>query len=121
MQMFGTIAGAESVLLAFDESGKVTVAMTEAPHGTAPALEGKNVANPMAMILAVASLLGYMKEETARQASRAIYESALEAVSDGIRTADLGGHASTTEFTDEVVRRVRTKVDVWSALADVER
>jgi isocitrate/isopropylmalate dehydrogenase len=121
MQMFGTIAGAESVLLAFDESGNVAVAMTEAPHGTAPALQGKNVANPMAMILAVASLLGYMKDEKARQASRAIYESALEAVSDGVRTADLGGHASTTEFTDEVVRRVRTKVDVWSALADVER
>ena len=50
-----------------------------------------------------------------------IYESALEAVSDGVRTADLGGEASTTEFTDEVIRRVRTKVDVWSALADVER
>jgi isocitrate dehydrogenase (NAD+) len=121
MQMFGTIAGAESTLLAFDESGVVTVAMTEAPHGTAPALQGKNVANPMAMILAVASLLGYMKDQSARQASRAIYEAALETVSDGIRTADLGGDASTTDFTDEVVRRVRTKVDVWSALADVER
>ena len=121
MQMFGTIAGAESVLLAFNEAGEVTVAMTEAPHGTAPALQGKNVANPMAMILAVASLLGYMKDQQAHKASRAIYEAALETVSDGIRTADLGGHASTTEFTDEVVRRVRTKVDVWSALADVER
>jgi len=121
MQMFGTIAGAESTLLAFDEAGAVTVAMTEAPHGTAPSLEGKNVANPMAMILAVACLLGYMKDGKAHQASRAIYESALEAVSDGIRTADLGGDASTTGFTDEVVRRVRTKVDVWSALADVDR
>jgi isocitrate/isopropylmalate dehydrogenase len=121
MQMFGTIAGAESTLLAFDEGGAVTVAMTEAPHGTAPALEGKNVANPMAMILAVACLLGYVKDEKARKASRAIYESALEAVSDGIRTADLGGDASTTDFTDEVVRRVRTKVDVWSALADIEK
>jgi isocitrate dehydrogenase (NAD+) len=121
MQMFGTIAGAESTLLAFDEAGAISVAMTEAPHGTAPALQGKNVANPMAMILAIASLLGYMKDQRAHQASRAIYESALEAVSDGIRTADLSGHASTTEFTDEVVRRVRTKVDVWSSLADVER
>jgi isocitrate dehydrogenase (NAD+) len=121
MQMFGTIAGAESTLLAFDESGAVTVAMTEAPHGTAPSLQGKNVANPMAMILACASLLGYMKDEPAHRASRAIYESALEAVSDGVRTADLGGHASTTEFTDEVVRRVRTKVDVWSALADIRQ
>ena len=121
MQMFGTIAGAESVLLAFDDEGAVKVAMTEAPHGTAPSLQGKNVANPMAMILAVASLLGYMKEDKAHQASRAIYESALETVSDGIRTADLSGHASTTEFSDEVVRRVRTKVEVWSSLADVQR
>ena len=62
-----------------------------------------------------------MKDEKAHQASRAIYESALEAVSDGIRTADLGGHALTTEFTDEVVRRVRTKVEVWSSLADIQR
>src|SRR5437016_6371649 len=121
MQMFGTIAGAESTLLAFDDSGAVTVAMTEAPHGTAPALEGKNVANPMAMIMAVASLLGYMQGEDARRASRAIYEAALEAVSDGVRTADLGGHTSTGDFSNEVVRRVKTKVDVWSALADIER
>src|ERR1700682_1697627 len=121
IQMFGSIAGAESTLLAFDDHGAVKVAMTEAPHGTAPSLQGKNVANPMAMILAVASLLGYMKTDQARSASRAIYESALEAVSDGIRTADLGGDASTTGFTDEVIRRVRTKIDVWSALADVER
>ncbi len=120
MQMFGTIAGAESVLLSFDSAGEVAVAMCEAPHGTAPALEGKNVANPMAMILAVASLLHYMPERACRAASRAIYEATLETVSDGVRTADLGGHATTTEFTDEVVRRVRTKVDVWSALTDVE-
>jgi len=121
MQMFGTIAGAESTLLAFDESGAVKVAMTEAPHGTAPALLGKNVANPMAMVLAVASLLGYMPGEAPRRASRTVYEAALETVSEGVRTADLGGQASTTEFMDEVVHRVRTKIEVWSALADVER
>src|SRR5919109_2712455 len=107
MQMFGTIAGAESVLLAFDEDGAVSVAMTEAPHGTAPSLQGKNVANPMAMILALASLLGYMKGDEHRRASRAIYESALEAVSEGVRTADLRGQASTTEYTNEVIRRVK--------------
>jgi len=77
MQMFGTIAGAESVLLAFDNAGEVSVAMTEAPHGTAPSLEGKNVANPMAMILAVASVLHYMPEPACRSASRAIYEACL--------------------------------------------
>ena len=121
MQMFGSIAGAESTLLSFDEDGGIQVAMTEAPHGTAPALEGKNVANPTAMILAVASLLSYMKGETERRSSRAIYEATLEAVSDGVRTADLGGQASTTDFTKEVIRRIKTKVEVWSALADIER
>jgi isocitrate/isopropylmalate dehydrogenase len=120
MQLFGSIAGAESTLLAIDADGTVTCAMTEAPHGTAPALQGKNVANPMAMILAVAGLLNYMPGEPARRAARAIYESTLEAVSDGVRTADLGGHAGTHEFTAEVVRRVHTKLDVWSALADVQ-
>ena len=34
----------------------------------------------------------------------------------GVRTIDLGGHATTTEFTDAVVEKVRTKVDVWSSL-----
>jgi isocitrate/isopropylmalate dehydrogenase len=121
MQMFGTIAGAESTLLAFADTGEVSVAMSEAPHGTAPALEGKNVANPMAMILAVASVLHYVTERACRDASRAIYEATLEAVADGVKTADLGGHATTTDFTDEVVRRVRTKVDVWSSLADIDR
>jgi isocitrate/isopropylmalate dehydrogenase len=121
MQLFGTVAGAESTLLAFHDDGGVAVAMTEAPHGTAPALEGKNVANPMAMLLAVASLAGYMREPAAHTASRAIYEATLETVSDGIMTADLGGHARTDEFTDEVIRRVRTKIAVWESLADVQR
>ena len=119
MQMFGSIAGAESVLLAFGDDLSVTVAMTEAPHGTAPSLQGKNVANPMAMILAVASLLGYMPGTPPHTASRAIYEATLEAVAEGVKTADLGGHASTTEFTDEVIRRVKTKIDVWGALSDI--
>jgi isocitrate dehydrogenase (NAD+) len=118
LPLFGSIAGSESLLVAFEESasGLVTRAvMAEAAHGTAPALRGKNVANPLAMILAGAALLGY-GDEQAQQAGRAIREAALEAVSDGIRTADLGGHAGTTEFTDEVIRRVRSKLEVWSAL-----
>jgi isocitrate dehydrogenase (NAD+) len=50
------------------------------------------------------------------QAGRAIREACLEAVADGVRTADLGGHAGTSEFTDEVIRRVRTKLEVWATL-----
>jgi isocitrate dehydrogenase (NAD+) len=89
--------------------------MAEAAHGTAPALFGKDVANPMAMILAGAALLSHGDEQL-QTAGRAIRESALEAVSDGIRTADLGGHAGTREFTDEVIKRTRTKLDVWASL-----
>jgi RES domain-containing protein len=40
----------------------------------------------------------------------------LETVAGGVRTPDLGGSASTTAFTDAVVERVRTKIDVWAAL-----
>ncbi len=58
MPMFGSIAGAESILLAFDDDFAVQVAMAEAPHGTAPSLQGKDLANPMAMILACAAVLG---------------------------------------------------------------
>jgi isocitrate/isopropylmalate dehydrogenase len=55
-------------------------------------------------------------DERLQQIGRAIRESALEAVSQGIRTADLGGDAGTTEFTDEVIRRVKSKLEVWAAL-----
>jgi isocitrate/isopropylmalate dehydrogenase len=114
LPLFGSIAGAESLLVAFDDDFEPDAVMAEAAHGTAPSLQGKNVANPMAMILAGAALLAYA-DETAT-AGRAIRESCLEAVADGVRTADLSGHAGTSEFTDEVIRRVRTKLEVWAAL-----
>ena len=116
MQLFGSIAGAESILLSFDADLKPNVVMAEAPHGTAPRLFGKNVANPLAMILAAGALLGYVDDKRAANASRAIYESALEAVHEGIATADLGGQSSTTEFTDAVIEGVKRKLDVWSTM-----
>ena len=129
LPLFGSIAGAESVLLALDADLVPTVAMAEAPHGTAPALEGKDLANPMAMILAVAALLHYAGDVTAgagettprldqaaETASRAIYEAVLETVAAGTRTPDLGGHAGTTEFADAVIASVQRKLDVWASL-----
>jgi isocitrate dehydrogenase (NAD+) len=115
LPLFGSIAGSESLLVAFGDDYETRALMAEAAHGTAPSLQGKNVANPMAMILAGAALLSHAGDE-ARQAGRAIREACLEAVSQGIRTADLGGHAGTTEFTDDVISRTRSKLEVWSAL-----
>jgi isocitrate dehydrogenase (NAD+) len=109
LPLFGSIAGSESMLIALDDGLVPQTVMAEAAHGTAPSLKGKNVANPMAMILAAAALLGY-GDEAAQQAGRAIREACLEAVADGIRTADLGGYAGTSEYTDEVIRRTRQKL-----------
>jgi len=115
LPLFGSIAGSESMLVAFGtEDFEPTALMAEAAHGTAPSLEGKNVANPLAMILAAAALLS--QTDAGEHAGRAIREAALEAVAQGTKTADLGGHASTDEFTDEVIRRTRTKLEVWSTL-----
>jgi isocitrate dehydrogenase (NAD+) len=115
LRMFGSIAGSESLLIGFDDEWHACVVMAEAPHGTAPSLFGKNLANPMAMILAGGSLLSYIGGQ-ATLASRAISEAVFEAVYDGVRTADLQGHSTTTEFTDEVIKRVKTKVAVWPSL-----
>ena len=115
LPLFGSIAGSESLLVAFGEQFVPSAVMAEAAHGTAPSLLGKDVANPMAMILAGAALLAHA-DEPSQQVGRAIREACLEAVSDGIRTADLGGHAGTTEFTDEVIRRTRQKLEVWATL-----
>jgi len=115
LPLFGSIAGAESLLLGLDDDLNPAAVMAEAPHGTAPALLGKDVANPMAMILACAALLHYagLRDggEDAERASAAIYDSVLECTAAGIRTSDLGGHASTSEFTAEVASRVRAKLD----------
>jgi isocitrate dehydrogenase (NAD+) len=113
LPLFGSIAGAESILLALDHELRTTVAMAEAPHGTAPALQGKDIANPMGMILAAAALLHHAAERGARQAeeaSRAVYEAVLEATAAGIRTPDLGGHAGTSQFTNEVIMRTQAKL-----------
>lgn len=117
LAMFGSIAGSESMVISVNQDLAINCLMAEAPHGTAPALEGRNIANPMAMILASAGLLSYMPDEKAKRVSRAIYESTFEAIHSGIRTSDLGGSSRTDEFTNEVIRRVKTKLDVWAVLA----
>jgi isocitrate dehydrogenase (NAD+) len=119
LPLFGSIAGSESLLVGFNEDYTPRALMAEAAHGTAPTLFGKNVANPLAMILASAALLSHIDDEEARSAGRAVREASLEAVAAGVRTADLSGHASTSEFTDEVITRVRSKLEVWATLGDV--
>ena len=109
LPLFGSIAGSESLVVAFEDDFEPAAIMAEAAHGTAPSLEGKNVANPMAMILAGAALLSH-GGETAHRAGAAIREACLDAVSSGARTADLGGDLGSSEFTDDVIARVQSKL-----------
>ncbi|WP_395154788.1 isocitrate/isopropylmalate family dehydrogenase [Ilumatobacter sp.] len=110
LAMFGSIAGAESVLLSLDDDLTPRVAMAEAPHGTAPSLVGKNVANPMAMLLACAAVLDHAAIRGAASASNAatrLRNATLDAALDGVRTLDLGGEASTSDVVDNVLERLQ--------------
>src|SRR6266699_5261892 len=74
LPLFGSIAGSESLVVAFEDDQEPKALLAEAAHGTAPALLGKNVANPMAMILAGAALLSHVDLDVAQRAGRAIRE-----------------------------------------------
>jgi isocitrate dehydrogenase (NAD+) len=109
LALFGSIGGAESVLLALDDKLHPVVAMAEAPHGTAPSLAGKDLANPMAMLLACAAVLDHAAvrgDPAIANAAQSIRNATLGAAADGVRTFDLGGSASTTEVVDEVLSRL---------------
>ncbi|MDX7778095.1 isocitrate dehydrogenase [Aeromonas hydrophila] len=80
-------------------------AIFEAVHGSAPDIAGKNIANPTSVILASIQMLEYLgmqdKAERIREAVRATIES-------GDRvTRDLGGSASTSEFTQSIIDRLQ--------------
>jgi isocitrate dehydrogenase (NAD+) len=79
-------------------------AVFEAVHGSAPDIAGKNIANPTAAILSGAMMLRYLGEiQSANRIEKAV-EKVLEY---GKRlTCDLGGNASTMDFTHEVINRM---------------
>ncbi len=79
-------------------------AVFEAVHGSAPDIAGKGVANPAALILAGAMMLDHIGEVGAGNRVRAAVARVIE--QDQVRTRDLGGTATTTEFGDAVVRRI---------------
>ena len=116
LPLFGSIAGSESLLVAFDEDYVPRALMAEAAHGTAPVALRQERREPDGDDPRLRRAARARRRRARAAAGRAIREAALEAVADGIRTADLGGHAGTNEFTDEVIRRVRTKLEVWAAL-----
>jgi isocitrate dehydrogenase (NAD+) len=75
-------------------------AVFEAVHGSAPDIAGKNLANPTALLLSALLMLDHIGEAEAAQAIRRALERILATGS--VRTRDLGGTATTTEFTAAV-------------------
>ncbi|MFZ5626260.1 MAG: isocitrate/isopropylmalate dehydrogenase family protein [Bacillota bacterium] len=72
----------------------VKAAVFEAVHGSAPQIAGQNLANPLALILSGAMLLGHLGEVEAAQSVRTAVARVLQ---EGIKTPDLGGRAGTRE------------------------
>jgi isocitrate dehydrogenase (NAD+) len=78
------------------------VSMFEAVHGSAPDIAGKGVANPSALLLAACMLLDHVDQREVAARIRAALEKVMRA--GDVLTGDLGGSASTREFTNALVR-----------------
>jgi len=80
-------------------------AIFEAVHGSAPDIAGKGLANPTALLLAAAMMLDHVKLHEKAQRVRQAIDDTLNI--DNVRTGDLGGKASTVEYTRALVNRAK--------------
>ena len=87
-------------------------AMFQPAHGTAPTIAGKGIVNPTAAILSGKMMLEWLGDRRGDaamiRAAKLIDEAVLDVFKAGVRTVDINGSASTTQFGDEVVKRMRT-------------
>ena len=81
-----------------------SAAIFEAVHGSAPDIAGKGIANPTALLLAAAMMLDHVDRHDLATRLRDAIDGCLNV--DGIHTGDLGGNASTKEYTAALVRRI---------------
>ncbi len=80
------------------------IGVFEAVHGSAPDIAGQNVANPMALLFSALLMLRHIDEGAMADRIRAAVGTVL--ADDRVRTRDLGGTASTSEFTEAICRRL---------------
>lgn len=78
-------------------------AVFEPVHGSAPDIAGEDKANPTAMLMSAIEMLNYINE---REVGVKIRKALFKTFEDNIKTADLGGNASCSEFTDEIIKRL---------------
>ena len=82
----------------------IDAAIFEAVHGSAPDIAGKGIANPTALLLAVAMMLDHVGRQDLAQRLRVAIDKTLNG--DGIRTGDLGGTATTKAYTAALIARL---------------
>jgi len=80
-------------------------AVFEAVHGSAPDIAGKNIANPLALIMSGVMMLQHIGEEGIAQRVQSAYEAILKEGKS--LTRDLGGSASTTDFAEAIIARMK--------------
>ncbi len=107
--MFGDILTDEASVLAgsmgmlpsasLSESGP---GLYEPIHGSAPDIAGKGIANPIGTILSSAMMLRHSLKLEAEAAS--IEKAVDEVITDGCRTADIGGNLTTRQMADEIIK-----------------
>lgn len=89
------------------------MAMAQAAHGSAPDIAGKNIANPMGIMLSTVMLLDWLssrhEDPQLAEIANMIENGILNVINDGIKTKDLGGSASTTEFAEAIIERFQLK------------
>jgi 3-isopropylmalate dehydrogenase len=106
--MAGELAGSLGIAPSINASDDRC--MAQASHGSAPDIAGRGLANPIAMILSAGMLLDWLgtrhDDPRAVDAALRVEAGVREAVRGGVSTRDLGGQASTDEFTDAVVARI---------------
>ena len=79
-------------------------AIFEAVHGSAPDIAGKNIANPSGLLRSAIMMLNYLGEnKAAEKIENALFETLKEAK---FLTRDLGGSATTTEFKEEIIKKL---------------
>jgi len=83
-------------------------AVFEAVHGSAPDIAGKNLANPTALLLSAVLMLKHIDEAAAADRVMAALTAVL--VDGAVRTRDLRGSATTTEFAQAICRRLKAEV-----------
>jgi 3-isopropylmalate dehydrogenase len=86
--------------------------MAQAPHGSAPDIAGRNIANPYSMIMSAQMMLDWLgrirRDERIIEAAGAVKDAAYHVIENGLcLTPDLGGQSSTTDMGDAIVSAMK--------------